>query len=320
MAIPTPTTSPSSSMATRIFPRALKSEATCTADYSWMNNAEGQSPCLVVAYVEGACNGDDWTQPTLSVSAHYDPSSISNANACYCSWSSYNLLMACTLCQGPQFSDSLLTWAEFYKPACPSSYYDVYFPTGYTLDTSSSIPFWASMNPQNWTNAQFNVNQAQTIAENNYTDLTPGTTPSTAPQATSSPSLTVGAIVGIVLGCIAFILIVAAVVYLLFQKRKSKRQSMPSFIIGSVEDEASSMFPHSQWPSRPEYIPSTVGSPPPMSMQSFGQTLTQHPMQHFGQLYAPQPEYPSIAYSSIPPADAPTMYTSMSKPNAIPLV
>jgi hypothetical protein len=32
--------------------------ALCESQYSWMQNSKGQSPCLVAAFVEGACAAD----------------------------------------------------------------------------------------------------------------------------------------------------------------------------------------------------------------------------------------------------------------------
>ncbi|KAH7925667.1 hypothetical protein BV22DRAFT_415790 [Leucogyrophana mollusca] len=326
MAFATPPTPTLRTLAINV--REAISEATCTPEYAWMNNAENQSPCLVVAYVEGL--GLSLLYPSVPITIRLTPPMQMHAtDHARSSWSSYNLLMACTLCQGPQFENSTLTWAEFYSPACPSSFSDVYFPSGYTLDTASSLPYWASMNPQNWTNAQFNVDQALQIADMHYADLTPSPSASASASAqhSSSSSLGVGAIVGIVIGSLAFILIVAIASYLLRKKWQTvKRRSahLGELNLDSGGDGESTMLsiPHTRWPSwhsSSEYPPSSVGSPAPM--QSIGQTLA-HPMQQFGQLHAPLPGYPSGAYAPVPVTDASTTYTSRSGPNsnAIPMV
>ncbi|KAG2342668.1 hypothetical protein BDR05DRAFT_963884 [Suillus weaverae] len=89
-------------MAVQVHPakRNVVSPATCISGYSWMNDSQGYSPCLTVAYVEAACAGNNYDQPVLNSGYSYSLPNSSTANACYCSWSSYNLMMACTICQG----------------------------------------------------------------------------------------------------------------------------------------------------------------------------------------------------------------------------
>ncbi|OAX34854.1 hypothetical protein K503DRAFT_774100 [Rhizopogon vinicolor AM-OR11-026] len=89
--------------------RGISSSASCTTDnvYEWMNDAQGYSPCLTVAYVEAPCAGNSYIQPSLMVNYSYSLPNSTTANECYCSWSSYNLMMACTLCQGSNFSNGL---------------------------------------------------------------------------------------------------------------------------------------------------------------------------------------------------------------------
>ncbi|KAG1852458.1 hypothetical protein DFJ58DRAFT_791157 [Suillus subalutaceus] len=49
----------STTMAVQVHPvkRTVVSLATCASEYSWMDNAQGNSPCLTAAYVEAACSG-----------------------------------------------------------------------------------------------------------------------------------------------------------------------------------------------------------------------------------------------------------------------
>ncbi|KAG1741802.1 uncharacterized protein EDB91DRAFT_315601 [Suillus paluster] len=90
--------------------RAVSSSATCIDTFSWMNDAQDYSPCLTVAYVEAACIGNDYIQPVLQNNYSYSLPNSSSESPCYCSWSSYNLMMACTLCQGSNFTNSVWTW------------------------------------------------------------------------------------------------------------------------------------------------------------------------------------------------------------------
>ncbi|KAG2351917.1 hypothetical protein BDR07DRAFT_975375 [Suillus spraguei] len=93
-------------MAVQVHPRHLPvsrnviSTATCLDGYSWMNDGQGESPCLTVARVEAACSEDNYIQPALIPGYSYSLPNATSGNQCYCSWSSYNLMMACSLCQG----------------------------------------------------------------------------------------------------------------------------------------------------------------------------------------------------------------------------
>ncbi|KAG2036164.1 hypothetical protein BDR03DRAFT_960345 [Suillus americanus] len=92
--------------------RNIVSPANCTSEYSWMNDGQGDSACLTVAYVEGACSENNYDQPVLINGYSYSLPNSSTANPCYCSWSSYNLMMACTLCQG-NANTSIWEWAQW---------------------------------------------------------------------------------------------------------------------------------------------------------------------------------------------------------------
>lgn len=122
------------------------SNATCQPEYAWMNNAEQKDPCLTVAYVIGACVGDSkslrfWdlceTQfPEIGQLGHNllclpgtrmihrmvrrpllvtgKPSQVWVSILVHrfdinSSWSCYNLMMACTLCQNPAYTSEIKT-------------------------------------------------------------------------------------------------------------------------------------------------------------------------------------------------------------------
>ena len=120
------------------------SNATCQPEYAWMNNAEQLDPCLAVAYVIAACAGDS---KSLHLRVLYEilscmqlghnllcllgiriirrvvrrpllvtgmTLSSSSPNTCLLSgvnssWSCYNLMMACTLCQNPAYTSDITT-------------------------------------------------------------------------------------------------------------------------------------------------------------------------------------------------------------------
>ncbi|KAG1857075.1 hypothetical protein F4604DRAFT_1202327 [Suillus subluteus] len=141
--------------------RTVISPANCTSEYSWMDDGRGDSPCLTVAYVEAACSGsNNYDQPILQNGYSYSLPNSSTANACYCSWSSYNLMMACTICQNNNNS-AIWEWPQWANGCTAnSSWTQEYFPSGYVLGGNASIPYWAITNPTAWTSATFNIMQA----------------------------------------------------------------------------------------------------------------------------------------------------------------
>ncbi|KIK46142.1 hypothetical protein CY34DRAFT_458943 [Suillus luteus UH-Slu-Lm8-n1] len=143
--------------------RTVSSPALCLDGYSWMNDSKGYSPCLTVAYVEGACSGNNYVQPILNSGYSYSLPNSSTANACYCSWSSYNLMMACTLCQGTNNS-AVWEWPQW-SSGCTTnlSWTQEYFPSGLVLAGDASIPYWATTDPSTWTYATFNIPDASNL-------------------------------------------------------------------------------------------------------------------------------------------------------------
>ncbi|KAL4064794.1 hypothetical protein V8B97DRAFT_1987087 [Scleroderma yunnanense] len=197
--------------------RSVISEAQCVSGFNWMNNQEGSSPCLVVAYVIAACVGDTWTQPVLPAESIYDAPNGTTATPCYCSWSCYNLMMACEWCQYPN-NVSLSLWTVF-SQNCPSSYTNEYFPSGYTLLDNETIPFWASIDPTKWTSGFFDVSQAQGYSSQGVPDLKP----SASSTNSASRSSNLGPIIGGTVGGAALIITLAFGIYCFCKRRKYRR-------------------------------------------------------------------------------------------------
>ncbi|KAI6133791.1 hypothetical protein EV401DRAFT_2180923, partial [Pisolithus croceorrhizus] len=198
-----------STMLVHPYLRTIASNATCETQDAWMNNQEGKSPCLIVAYVIAACVGNSWTQPALPSGYNYDPPYGSTVTQCYCSWSCYNLMMACTYCQSSNGTEGLLTWPYFIQD-CPTNYTDVYFPPGYTLLANETIPSWAALNPTNWTGQVWNYQQAYQYYQEGIPDLVP----TVSATSTGSHSSDLGAIVGGTVGGAAFLLLLALGIYI----------------------------------------------------------------------------------------------------------
>ncbi|KAI6137129.1 hypothetical protein F5141DRAFT_1079014 [Pisolithus sp. B1] len=193
-----------------------------------MNNQENSSPCLLVAYVIAACVGNSWTQPVLPSGYNYDPPSGSTSTPCYCSWSCYNLMMACTYCQSSNGTEDLLTWPYFIQN-CQTSYTDEYFPSGYTLLANETIPSWAALNPTNWTGQVWTYAQAYSNHQLGIADSVPSvsavSTGSTG--STGSHSSDLGAIVGGTVGGAAFLLLLALGIYICKRRRYRRARTTP---------------------------------------------------------------------------------------------
>ncbi|KDQ30172.1 hypothetical protein PLEOSDRAFT_1088286 [Pleurotus ostreatus PC15] len=205
------------SQASSLVKRQFQTDAVCDSSFSWAQNHLQQSPCLVAAYVNGACGSNSYTVRKLNNSSHYDPPQGSKANPCSCSWASYNLLSACTACQGQP--ESILTWGAW-TFGCNGLLENDYFPQDITLAAGTAIPAWAATDPHEWTNEQFNVNMAKDTANQNQGDLVPE-----PPHGKSTP---VGPIVGGVVGGIGVIGIAAAIfAYLRLRRRRKPAGTRP---------------------------------------------------------------------------------------------
>lgn len=203
--------------------RIVVSSATCIDGYSWMNNGQGDSPCLTVAYVEAACSENNYDQPILDPGYSYPLPNASTEfqNPCYCSWSSYNLMMACTLCQG---TNATLQWPQW-ASACTTnlSWTEEYFPSGYVLSGNASIPYWATIDPTTWTYETFNILDASAIYQTNSSYITPNASPSSSSSSSSSKSTDVGAIVGGTVGGAVALLLLAIGAYILYRRHTYRK-------------------------------------------------------------------------------------------------
>ncbi|KAI5984004.1 hypothetical protein EDD15DRAFT_1822274 [Pisolithus albus] len=207
-----------STMLVHPYMRAITSSAVCESEYGWMNNHEGSSPCVLIAYVMAACVGDSWTQSALPSGSHYDAPDESTSSPCSCSQSCYNLMMACTYCQGSNYTGELIPWPTFIQN-CSTSYTDVYFPSGYTLLSNQTIPYWASIDPTTWEGQIWNYEQAYQYYQTGKADLVP--TLSTG--STGSHSSDLGAIVGGTVGGVASLLLLALGIYILCKRQRYRR-------------------------------------------------------------------------------------------------
>ncbi|KAH8107008.1 hypothetical protein BXZ70DRAFT_268063 [Cristinia sonorae] len=119
--------------------RAQSTNATCHERFPWLINVRNQSPCLVAAYLMGACEPDGQWQVSAIEDKNltYVGPSLSNANICTCSSVTYSLVAACAYCQ-----EARLPSFDGFTASCPAAVvkngtYDHSTPPG------TAIPSWA---------------------------------------------------------------------------------------------------------------------------------------------------------------------------------
>ncbi|KAI0721101.1 hypothetical protein C8T65DRAFT_715740 [Cerioporus squamosus] len=89
-------------LAARMHAQTTNAQCKNGSDYSWSFNSLGQSPCLMGAYMMGACQpgGSYDVQGIPDVSFRYNGPTADQATLCSCSSISYSLMSACGFCQG----------------------------------------------------------------------------------------------------------------------------------------------------------------------------------------------------------------------------
>ncbi|KAG8872571.1 hypothetical protein FRB97_007549 [Tulasnella sp. 331] len=206
--------------------------AICSPKTAWMKNAAGQTPCLVAAYLSGACNGSVWFNSAVVLPGPYrHPAGNATAGPtkCRCSGVVYNLEQACSLCQG----GAVGSWSEW-TSLCDPGIIDA---SGFPADTPDGtiIPGWAGLDPT--TAGSWNATQASQYASLDATvtisSVTQASSQYTIPiplAANPSQSLTpgnkksdVGAIVGgVVSGSVSLILLNIGIFFYLCHRRQTR--------------------------------------------------------------------------------------------------
>jgi len=228
-----------------------------------MNNEEGQSPCLVSAYLEGSCLTGHWTVPALPAQQAYNPPSAGQANICTCSTVTYSTMSACGACQTGIF----ISWGSW-ASNCAANLKTV---GGYppTIPANTSVPAWAFIDPSS--TSTFNQTQAKEIADQHQPDVR-GSNGNSHPGAPASAggkshNSNTGAIVGGVIGGLVLVaLFVTGISYLLYNRRKRLQaqtthqpqaiQTMGTLTSYEPSDTVSSPMPPDRSPTAPPpYVP-----------------------------------------------------------------
>jgi len=294
----------------RLDARAFSSSAVCMSQFSWTDNSKNISPCDVAASVFGTCGGSTWNITPLNSSYRYSvPVAVNGTvNLCSCSWAAYNLISACTLCQG--FEVSIQNWS-YYKDDCGNKVSNEYFPSQLVLPSGTAIPFYAATDPTTWSDQRFNLGQAKAIHDQ-------GTPDKVQTSSSGKSSTPVGAIVGGVIGGLA-VVILGGLVALFMYRKKQKRQT-PATVTHSHEDASGHSRTMSDLSQKSNGIgfgyqrmdrslaTTSPSSRPPMSPTSgtmHTHTSSVNSLSYFGSIN------PSVApYSSPPPPAARTLSPS----------
>jgi len=148
---------------------AQQSNVQCQSSSSWMDNEDGQDPCVVASNIGGTCYpGIEYVIGPLPQGDEYGgPSAQSDLNGCYCSTVFYSLMAACAVCQG----DGVQNWSTW-SQNCPQVWIEN-LPNG--IPSCLAVPAWAFLDVV--TGDTFDQNAAQNNENQpDSTSLVPSTT------------------------------------------------------------------------------------------------------------------------------------------------
>ncbi|KAF9466912.1 hypothetical protein BDZ94DRAFT_1250076 [Collybia nuda] len=304
--------------------RGIQTQAKCSNDFTWADNSKGEIPCLVAARIIGNCNTGNWNIPAVNSTSHYTPpdSAEKSSNPCTCSWATYNLLSACTACQG--FDSSVFTWAGYMEKCNTKDLSSTGYPFSQVpFPPVTSIPYWAMTDPHTWPNQKFDVTAAKALDDKNLPDIDGPPVKKTS---------TTGPIVGGVIGGLAVIgLALGAAFFLKSRKMKQHRRGAVASAYGPTharkESNTSQLsqssgtdmnLPYMRIQS-PQSFATTQLSHPPMSPGSTFHTRTGsvNSLSYFGSIHN------SAAYNTSPPPPpqrqlSPPIPLSIHNPSANP--
>ncbi|CAE6425427.1 unnamed protein product [Rhizoctonia solani] len=212
------------------------SNVTCT-DQLWSLNSAGWTPCLVSAHLSAQCTTDNsWGVPAIGTEGPYSPPNGTYANRCRCNSVQWNLLSACSMCQGGQAG----TWQRW-TVNCSSTVTTSASEGGYPLLIPSgvSVPHWAyydftlsgifnaviasqQTGPESSAVSSSTPTGTRTSSTSATAVATSTNVPSGSDDAKSSGSNT-GAIVGGVVGGVVGIALIAVIAFIVVRKNKQNQ-------------------------------------------------------------------------------------------------
>ncbi|KAI0362086.1 hypothetical protein OH77DRAFT_1416292 [Trametes cingulata] len=121
--------------------RGQTTNAECknNSDTSWSFNSLGQTPCLMAAYIQGACQPDGkvMVQALPDAAFEYNGPAADAADACMCSSIAYALFSACGFCQGSGWPE----WSQWTQHCNAQDVHNGSFPR--PIPAGTAIPDWA---------------------------------------------------------------------------------------------------------------------------------------------------------------------------------
>ncbi|KAF8609350.1 hypothetical protein BDV93DRAFT_141356 [Ceratobasidium sp. AG-I] len=199
-------------------------------------NSRQQTPCLVSAYLSAPCTSDNyWGVPEIGADGPYQPPSGTYANVCRCNSVQWNLLSACSMCQGGP-AGSWSSWVA----NCSSSVITV---GGYPqpVPAGISVPSWAYYDFTGTGVFNAGIAQQQTGPESSAVASATSTSPATSVASGASTRLVetvtatalpvkntasgsnTGAIAGGVVGGVLGLGLIALIAFVLVRKGKKAK-------------------------------------------------------------------------------------------------
>ncbi|KAI9571580.1 hypothetical protein HD554DRAFT_2168849 [Boletus coccyginus] len=277
---------------------AQTSTAVCLSSFNWMTNSKGQNPCVVSAYLEGACSDGQYTIDPLPTGYYYPGPYADEGNQleCECSSVTYNTMSACGLCQ----NSTIIGWSVW-NTNC-TTLYPGFFPLD--IPAGTAVPQWAF---QDVTKSDlFNVTLAQSVGDNPEStalntaqstgsvnpvstvasaSLTASPSPTAIDTASSGGGSSTAAIVGGVVGGVVGLALIAAVVFFVMKKKRSQTPPSAHFTAPTSSAPPSGVYtdttPFVPQMAQPRlYDPSDPGTFPASPPSTTIRTGSSHGVQH----------------------------------------
>lgn len=229
------------------------SNVTCSSQYAWMTNSRGQNPCVVSAYLQGACLKDP-TQAyffPLDTGFYYWSPWKDDETPCTCNTVYFSTLAACMACQNEESFEDSTPWSTW-TTNCTTPIVGRW-PT--QVPAGTAIPSWAFLDVVR--SDRFNVTLAKNMAAydlpdttmlsstatptSTFTTVTSQTT-QTAPMTSSAKKINPGVITGVAVG--ALVLggtLIGAIIFCCMRRRRGVALGQASSaLVGHASSEKNS--------------------------------------------------------------------------------
>jgi len=219
---------------------------TCTPLYDWSINSKSQTPCLVAAFLESACQGPVEVN-SIPEGTHYVGPLPNNATVCQCSTVTYSLISACGGCQNRTYQN-WTSWAANCVRVEVGQFLQ-------TVPTQVVVPSWAYLDVTK-TNNTFNpilanlslASSSSALPSSSASSIAPPSTTSVSPPPSNSPTShksksNAGAIAGGVVGGLVAA-VAAALAVLFYLRRRNRPLDESGHFPSSLSTSGPSMLEH----------------------------------------------------------------------------